>query len=285
MSNTTTKVLAGCGVGCLLFVVAIAGLGWMGYRWARTAVEVVENAERTERRLEADFGSTRDYRPPIGGRPAEDRLQAFVVVRERTAEQRRALAESVESMAPAEGEGRVIGGLRAAKAGIDMAPRILELINARNEALLEVGMGIGEYTWIYWLAFHAWLGHPTGDSLFDEIMEVRSASEGSVRMHIDGMDPEELTRELRLDIEAMLRSLEEGLAAEPERIELKKLVTAELEAMAADRKRMPWQEGLPEEFTAGLGPYRNRLEETYSTATNPFELLEIDAGPHSLTVE
>ena len=40
MSNTTTKVLAGCGVGCLLITVALVGLGWMGYRWARTAAEV-----------------------------------------------------------------------------------------------------------------------------------------------------------------------------------------------------------------------------------------------------
>ena len=28
----------------------------------------------------------------------------------------------------------------------------------------------------------------------------------------------------------------------------------------------------------GLDPYRDRLEESYSPATNPFELLELDSG-------
>ncbi len=58
-----------------------------------------------------------------------------------------------------------------------MAPRLLEFAGARNQALLDVGMGLGEYTWIYWLTYHAWLGHPVGDSLLNEIMEASAESE------------------------------------------------------------------------------------------------------------
>jgi hypothetical protein len=284
MSNTTTKVLAGCAVGCLLVVVALGGLAWMGYRWTKTAVEAVEAAERAEDRLEAEYGLVREF-TPSAGRVASDRVEAFLTVRELVAPQREALTESVETLAPAAEEGRVIGGLRAARAGISMAPRLLEFARARNEALLEIGMGPGEYAWIYWLTYHAWLGHPVGESLLDDIMEARSELDGSMQMHIDGMDFEHMERQLRRDLEAMLRNLEDAIAADPEQTELKEMVVSELAALDADSGRMPWAEGLPEAFVVGLDPYRDRLEASYSPATNPFELLQLDSGPHGVTME
>jgi hypothetical protein len=285
MSNTTTKVLAGCAVGCLLVVLALGGLGWMGYRWAKTAAEVVEAAERAEDRLEAEYGSVREFMPPVDGRVSEDRLEAFQAVRELMTPQRTALSEAVEGLAPTDGEGRTVGGLRAARAGISMAPRMLEFARARNEALLEVGMGPGEYTWIYWLTYHAWLGHPVGESLLNDIMEARSEMDDSMSMHIDGMDFEHAERQLRRDIQAMLRNLEHEIADDPDRAELKELVASELAAIDADSSRMPWADGLPEVFVVGLDPYRDRLEESYSPATNPFELLQLDSGPHGVTLE
>ena len=79
MSNTTTKVLTGCGVGCLLIVVALVGLGWMGYRWGKTAAEAGIAAEQAEDRLEAEYGRARDFTPPalLSG----DRIEAFLVIR------------------------------------------------------------------------------------------------------------------------------------------------------------------------------------------------------------
>ena len=285
MSNTTTKVLAGCAVGCLLVVLALGGLGWMGYRWAKTAAEVVEAAERAEDRLEAEYGLVREFTPPMDGRLALDRVETFLAVRELMAPQRTSLEESVEALAPAAGKGGAIGGLRAARAGISMAPRILEFAKVRNEALLEVGMGSGEYAWMYWLTYHGWLGHPADESLLNDIMEARSESDGSMQMHIDGMDTEHMERRLRRDLEAMLRNLEGEIAADSERAELKELVAGELAAMDDDPSRMPWEDGLPEVFVVGLDPYRDRLEASYSPATNIFELLELDSGPHGVTLE
>lgn len=284
MSSATTKVLAGCAVGCLLVVLALGGLAWMGYRWAQTAAEVIEAAERAEDQLEAEFGLVRDFTPPAG-RVAGDRIEAFLAVRELMAPQRTALTESVEALAPAAGESGAVGGLRAARAGIGMAPRILEFARARNEALLEVGMGPGEYTWMYWLTYFAWLRHPVDESLLNDIMEARSESDGSLQLHIDGMDFEHVEQMLRGDLEAMLRNLEVELAAHPEQAELKELVTSELAVIDADSSRLPWEEGLPEAFVVGLDLYRVRFEENYSPATNPFELLELDSGPHGVTLE
>jgi hypothetical protein len=284
MSSTTTKVLGGCAIGCLLVVLALGGLGWMGYRWAKTAAEVVDAAERAEDRLEAEYGLVGEFTPPAG-QVAADRVEAFLAVRELMAPQRTALMESVEALAPAAGRGGAVGGLRAARAGITMAPRILEFARARNEALLEIGMGSGEYTWMYWLTYYAWIGHPVDESLLDDIMEEHSESDGSMQMHIDGMDTEHLEWQLRRDLEAMLRNLEGEIAADPNRAELSELVAGELEAMDADRSRMPWQDGLPEVFVVGLDRYRDRLEASYSPATNIFELLELDSGPHGVTLE
>ncbi len=284
MSNTTTNVLAGCAVGCLLVVLALGGLAWMGYRWARTAAEVVEAAERAEDRLEAEYGLVREFMPPAG-RVAADRVEAFLAVRELTAPQREALTESVEALAPAAGKSGAVGGLRAARAGISMAPRLLEFARARNEALLEVGMGPGEYAWMYWLTYHAWLGHPVGESLLSDIMEARSEADGSMHMHIEGMDTEHMVRKLRRDLQAMLRNLEAEIAADSSRAELKEMVASELAAIDADSGRMPWTEGLPEAFVVGLDPYRARFEASYSPATNPFELLELDSGPHGVRID
>jgi hypothetical protein len=276
VSNTTTKILAGCGVGCLLVFLVLAGLGWMSYRWARTAVEVVDAAEQAEARLEEDYGAVRDFHPPNEGRISEDRLRTFLAVREVISPEHEALDEAIAALAPTGGEGRTIGGLRAARAGVSMAPRILEFIKARNEALLEIGMGLGEYTWSYWLIYHGWLDHPAGESLLEQYMEVRTDSEGSVQMRIEGFDPEEARLQLRRDIRAMLRNFEEELAADSGNDELHELVVAELAALEADPHRMPWEDGLPDAFTVGLEAFRDRLEASYSPATNQFELLELD---------
>jgi hypothetical protein len=266
-------------------MVVIGGLGWMGYRWARTAAEVVEAAERAERKLDEEYGSTRDFLPPNEGRVSDLRMEAFLSVREATKAQRQALAESIEALAPSAGEGRTAGGIRAARAGISMAPRMLEFARARNEALLEAGMGQGEYAWIYWLSYHAWLGHPAGESLLDDIMEMRSESDGAVQMHIDGFGTEEAMWQLRREIRAMLRNLELELADRSEASEVREIVAAELAAMNEDSHRMPFEDGVPEVLAMGLDPYREQLEASYSPATNPFELLELSSGPHGVTIE
>ncbi len=277
MSNTTTKVLAGCGVGCLLVTVVLVGVGWMGYRWARLAAEAVETAGRTENELEEMYGRARDFQPPTDEWAPADRLDAFLAVRQSLAPQRMALSEAIGELAVTDREGGVVDGLRAARAGVRLAPRTLEFASARNRALLDEAMGLGEYTWFYWLTYYAWLGHSADDSLLHDIMAERADSQGGVEMHFDaGLEPDRISWRLRRDIRAMLRTLETEIASDPEQTWLRELVSAELEALEVDQARVPWQDGLPDALASGLEPYRERLEESYSPATNPFELLELD---------
>jgi hypothetical protein len=83
----------------------------------------------------------------------------------------------------------------------------------------------------------------------------------------------------------MLQNLERELSSENERFELSEVLADELAALDGDPGRMPWPEALPEIFAAGLELYRDRLEVSYSPATNIFELLELDSGPHGVTLE
>jgi hypothetical protein len=248
----------------------------MGYRWARTAVEAVDAVEHAQQELEAEYGEIRDFTPPNYGRIVADRMEVFLAVRESITPQREDLAVAVAALAPTTGEGGAVGGLRAARAGMSLAPRVLQFAGARNTALLDAGMGPGEYAWIYWLSYDAWLGHPPGESVLDDIMEARSTSDGAVQMRVDGMSTGEVRRQLRTEIVAMLQNLDRALADDPNAVTLHEMVTTELAAVANEPERFPWQDGAPDALTAGLEPYRDRLEATYSTAVNPFELIELN---------
>jgi hypothetical protein len=277
VSKTASKVLTGCGIGCLLAIVLVVGFGWMSYRWARLAADAAESALRSEVELDERFGAVRDFRPPINGRIGADRIEVFLEVREGIAPPREELTEAISAFAPNEGNGRVTGGLQVARAGAVIGPRSLDLASARNQALLSAGMGFGEYVWIYWLTYDAWLGNLADASTLHELMTERSASDGSLQIYIGGgMEPEYIARSLRRNITAMLWNLDEDLAADSEPRGLRELVVAELEALEADPARIPWEDGLPEPFAVGLEPYRDRLEATYAPATNPFELLELN---------
>jgi hypothetical protein len=276
MASTTSKVLAGCGIGCVVVIVIAAGVSFMCYRWVKDTTEAVDEASRVERELEEQYGPVRAFTPPAGPGVPADRMEAFLAVREALTGRRDELASAVTGLASAGDGGGVVSGLRVARAGVSLAPLTLGFAGDRNRALLDAGMGMGEYTWIYWFSYDAWLGHPAGDSELHEIMNRPSTGHGSVQMHVDGgMEPEQIVWRLRRDITAMLKNLEGELADDPEQTELLEAVTTELAELEADPERVPWQTGLPEIFATGMEPYRERLEATYSRATNPFELIEL----------
>jgi hypothetical protein len=68
-----------------------------------------------------------------------------------------------------------------------------------------------------------------------------------------------------------LEKLEEREAAVmPE--EWRQTLAAEIEAMREDKERLPWQDGVPAVIEASLKLYRERLQNSYSSMTNPLEL-------------
>jgi hypothetical protein len=271
MASTSAKILSGCGIGCVLLLILAAGLAWLGYSWVTETMDEVETAAQTTAQLAEAYGPVAEFVPPPTVPAA--RMEVFLAIRESLAEERDALAEPIESIVE---RGRDGGGLAVARAGFSLAPRMIAFAGARNQALLDHGMGRGEYLWIYWLSYHAWLGYPGDDSLLHEVMGEQRDGEGGVSVRFDGgPEPERITWELRRDVGTMLGNLEAAVAEQPELTSIREAVTAELAAIAANPARVPWEDGLPEVMADGLEPYRERLEATYSSATNPFELMEM----------
>jgi hypothetical protein len=277
MSSTTSKVLTGCGLGCLALVIISVALGWMGYRWAQDTVATVETATETQEELDFAFGRARDFIPPIDPGLPEDRMKVFLAVRESLTVPRNELAEAVAGLAPDGGQSGVFSGLRVATAGASIAPRALEFTRARNEILLAEEMGFGEYMWIYWMTYHALLGHPPGESELHQSLAERAADGGSSHVQFGGdLEPERMTWRLRRELLTMLRNLDEELADDPDREDWRREVEAEIAVVEGEPGRVPWQDGLPASVIADLEPFRSRLEESYSPATNIFELLVLD---------
>lgn len=130
---------------------------------------------------------------------------------------------------------------------------LADFYTARNRALMDVHMGLGEYTYIYVLAYHAgaW-GAAAG----------RGAPSGRTAL-------DDRTRE------AFLKALDSRLtrlkkqAAEPEEI---RALEAEIHALEEDPERIPWRDGLPTAIAGSLEPYRERLEALYCAAAAEFAL-------------
>jgi len=154
-----------------------------------------------------------------------------------------------------------------------------QFFEARNQGLLDTGMGFGEYTYIYVLSFYSFLGHSPSEGIDD--LEIETDGGATIRVEApdttrSSFSSGRLSRRVYGDLLGMLQNL---LASLPEESangasgDWSRIVSAEIEAMNQDRRRVPWQDGLPEAIAASLEPYRERLEATYHPAANEFELL------------
>lgn len=277
MSGATSKVVTGCTIGCFAVLLVAGVLGWVGYRWTRGTIEKADQAAADERQLEERFGEVRDFRPPLDDGFSEERFEVFLSIRDQLTPAREDLAETVAGFAPAGDGNEPATGWRTAGAGVRLAPRVLELGGARNRALLDNGMGLGEYMWYYSLAYYAFLGRPPAESKLHRYLEERRAAGSTMHVSIGGdLEPDGVAWRRHRDLLAMLRNLSEDLAPDPDANPWRETVDAEVVAVAADPERVPWQDGLPEDLAERLEPYRTRLEAAYSPATNIFELVALE---------
>ena len=260
--------ILGCGLGCAAVVVVIVGLGFLGARFASQTTAGFETAIEAREDLEQRFGPTDSYVPPADGTLEPARLEAFLAVREASAPARERLArawsniplsqEAAQELENQDFAEQMRSVLRITRSGIGLAAEMGELYEARNLAMADAGIGLGEYTYIYVLAYYSWLGHSPldgPDSAFDDDGESRMGDTFFGRA--------------RRELLQMLRNgLDEATADDGWR----QVLEEEIAAMEADRQRLPWQDGLPEPVAAAFEPYRERLETSYNPVTNAFEL-------------
>ncbi len=283
----TPKWLMGCGIGCGAIVILGVGFLAISALYLRGLMADFETATETRATLEERFGAEQEFIPwPDGGIPA-DRIEAFLRVRDATEPVRARITSTFSSLPLTAREARELDEMpfhekmhavwEMTKGALGLGSGFGEFFQARNTAMLEAGMGMGEYSYIYVLAYNAWLGHPMAQGPGSGL----GRRAGEVNMGTEDLTISRIQR----DMLAMLRNQRESLPSEATE-EWRRALDSEIAALEEDEGRVPWRDGMPEATAASLSPYRERLEGTYSPMTNVFELARSrKSGPWSYTVD
>ncbi len=241
--------LMGCGVGCLALIVLTIIGGTLVWRSGKQVVSALDAVGDSQEALAQQYGALREYAPPSDGRLGADRLEIFLAVQTAIHEPGAELAGFIDVVSLLEekksiGPRNVITGIRSL---MGLGHSVAAYLDARNSALLDHGMGLGEYSYLYVIVYHAGTGR-----------ELRPAF--SMR---DSGEMEPRLDRLRGHFKAWLTNQREAAASsnpapgwlETLDNELARLTTGELHA--------PWRDGLPEATASSLEPYRVRMDEFY----------------------
>jgi len=245
----TKHWLTGCGIGCLLTVVVAVIGGSLLFREAKRTFGEFEQVSAMQARLHRDYGGVEDYVPPADGRIPASRVEAYLRVQEAIKPAADALAANAEAMRGLEEDGFSLGKAVAAVRGVrDLGVRLGRVLAARNQALLDQGMGLGEHVYLTVLVEHGLLQRP-------------------LRLSIDGDESAERRRRVRRVLRGFLERQLDAARAAGDPAGLVPALEQELARFAADPAHVPWSDGLPPPTRESLAPYRARLE-----------ALSVDAG-------
>lgn len=247
-------------VGCLsLVVIAVA----VPLILAVLVMRPLNRAIDTRTELEARHGPQDSYVPPLTGVPSADRVEAFLEVRRALAEACSDLQRAGDEVARLEAfdeqeNVKKLEVIRQAfsttRAMVGVGPLIGDFYDTRNRALAAVDMGLGEYSYIYILAYGPMLAAPEG---------------GPQLLGSDATNPRVRTA-LRRMLANQLAALETSGEDTGETFEM---LAAEVARLEADHDAVPWQHGAPPTMVEALLPFRERLDAAYCSATMPLELM------------
>jgi hypothetical protein len=275
VATNAQKWLIGCGAGCLVVILALTGLGIGGFFFVRDIVEEVGETTEVRARLVERHGRPSAYRPEADSSIPAERLEAFLKAREIMAPARDELDRTL-SLLSEKGRRRIIPKIGA---GVGLISQVIEYDGLRSEALLEVGMGLGEYEHLYALIFYVWLGKSPADGPPFELsgddeddheerdeFDVREDRRARVLSRLNTLLLAHLRNQLAALPQAEPDEAEEAGETWSARLE------AEIEALEGDPYRLPWIDSLPPALEESLRPFRQRLEESYSPLCNPTEM-------------
>lgn len=278
MRESTRNWLAGCSVGCLLLLVVLVLAGYGTFRAGRQMIHTFEESASLAEKIADRHGEITDFTPEPTGRIAAHKIHSFLQVRQEAKAQRDRLEISLHRLSgdSSQPKGQKSNWLGKIYSGITFLPATADYIRARNQALLESEIGLGEYYYIYTLVFYVELGRSPADG--PDFILVGGNRQGE-------MDEFEVREQRRSRIlsslnRLLLPALRNQLAdldshADP-RVdpEQRARLVAEIEKMENDRYRIPWTDGLPESISASLEPFLEELESSYAPMTNAIEISE-----------
>jgi hypothetical protein len=282
-SNTTKKWLIGCGIGCGVVILIVMILLASGYFFIKNIVNEFEDTEAMTEVLTERFGQISDFCPDPTGTIRPERIEAFLTARDAFAPVRERIAKNLEVLSQKRDiddieVGKPKSVLTMMRLGFGIIPQTAEFIKTRNEALLEAEMGLGEYYWIYVVAYYSWLEKNPEDGPGFQIVWPDEKDDFGYwdREDSEEMHRERMFRRLNRMLLPMLHNQLEKLHVEGDveaSEEWRQKLESEIESYERDKERLLWQDGLPEVIAASLRPYRERLEASYDPMTNLLEMM------------
>lgn len=281
MEEASRKWVTGCAIGCAVIAAIAALVAVAGYVGVRKMIRYAEETSSTMDQVSERFGRMSEFRPPPSGAIPASRIEAFLESRELTAPERERLEQSLANLAgsPSGEGGQAHGGVSSIRARVTVVPQMMSYLSSRGESLLTAGIGLGEYLYIYTLAYPVWLGTPVDDGPSfvglhpPRRWEISSKQDDDqqrlddVRELFNGLTLPMLRHQLE-DVQTSTKPV--GEDAWPEEL------AREIDRMERDHRRLPWQDGLPPQTAASLEPYRSQLEASYSPLCHPIELAVVE---------
>lgn len=250
----------GCGAILLIPILAVFSV------IVRTWVPL-RTAEASQAELEQKFGPPATFVPAPHGELAPERVEAFLEVRRSMMEicpEFEALEVAIAGFEEEVSEKEKPTGKELVKVGKffvmalgDLTPLVGNLFERRNEALLEAGMGIGEYVHLFTLAY--------GERLAEDDVKAMLFAGG-----------ESLPPQTGAVLRSMLVSQQRRASTSGAAIAMRSALDSELAALAEEPGRVPWQDGLPDPTLRSLAPFRERLNLQFCSGT---AVMEIDLDP------
>ena len=272
MARSAPGWVKGCAVGCGDAFVLFLGVLALGYLFVKGTIDDFDRADAAISTVENKFGPVIAFKPAPGGIIPAERMEAFLEARELTAESRAVLQDSLEFLSVDESE------ISLVIEGFKLPGLITEFVTLHNDALLQVGMGHGEYHYIYTLAYYSLLGHSPADGPSFQLV----GENGYVLETLEPVEEpvvrerrEEMVRRgvNRLTLPALGNALTDPTVIDDsEMARWRATLETEIAAMEADPLRIPWQDGIPESLEASILPYRERLEDSYDPMTSALEV-------------
>jgi hypothetical protein len=284
MAHSSTSWRKGCGTGCAITL----GLGIVILIGIYAVIKGSgERTIATRKALAQTYASPAEFTPALDGSIPTEHIRRFLDVRwqlipycedltrDTVDIQRMGRYEESEDEPPLKPFVTDVG--HALRGVFGLARRLNTYLITRNRALMAAEMGLGEYTWIYVLAYYSWLGHRPEKFVIDETEyprvfndRVRGQIKEMIRRHVGDLEAglaEAGSRRnsSRSDAKRERRS-EESLSR----------WRAELAALETDPARMPFAGGLPQEIASSLEPFRPELEELYCPATCEIDLTQTE---------
>ncbi len=247
------------GIGCLGLLALIVLLSASAYVMVRISGD---RSIATGEAVDREHPDAHAYTPAADGGLTPDRLERFLDVRETLAPFCGRMTTAAIDFSrmdeleksdkePGAGQffsltGRVVGS------AFFVARDISRYITLRNESLLAVRMGLGEYTWLYSLIYHSWQERRPTSFMF--------ARDDEPAVFTDRVLPQ--LREM-----VARRAAMEGAGS---------FWRDEAAALRADPRRRPFADGLPPAMAAALEPYRDRLTELYCAETDELDVTRVE---------